>query len=93
VTPFRRAAAVHGPFAPELAQAVALGAAFLRREVESTFAPETAPLPAPARRELLDALAAVSSWGMWDALRSEAGEPVDQARAVLVRSVRALLRR
>jgi AcrR family transcriptional regulator len=93
VTPFRRAAAVHGPFAPELAQAVALGAAFLRREVESTFAPELAPLPAPARRELLDALAAVSSWGMWDALRSEAEEPVDQARAVLVRSVRSLLRR
>jgi hypothetical protein len=30
---------------------------------------------------------------MWDALRAEAGEPVDQARAVLVRAVRGLLRR
>jgi AcrR family transcriptional regulator len=93
VTPFRRAAAVHGPFAPELDEAVALGSAFLRREVEATFAPELAPLTGPSRRELLDALAAVASWGMWDALRSEAGEPVDQARGVLVRALRALLRR
>ena len=50
VTPFRRAAAVHGPFAPELRDAVAQGSAFLRHEVEAAFAPEieAAPLPTGA---------------------------------------------
>ena len=91
VTPFRRAAAVHGPFAPEIRHAVAEGTAFLRSEVEQAFAPELAAAPAGARRELLDALAASSSWAVWDALRSEAGDSPEQAQAVLVRMVRSLL--
>jgi TetR/AcrR family transcriptional regulator, regulator of autoinduction and epiphytic fitness len=91
VTPFRRAAAVHGPFAPEIRDAIANGTAFLRGEVELAFASELAQAPAAERRELLDALAAASSWGVWDALRSEAGDSPDQARAVLVRTLRSLL--
>lgn len=91
VTPFRRAAAVHGPFAPEIRDAIANGTAFLRGEVELVFASELAQTPAAERRELLDALAAASSWGVWDALRSEAGDSPDQARAVLVRTLRSLL--
>ena len=91
VTPFRRAAAVHGPFAPEIRRAVAEGAAFLRTEVEAAFAPELSRTPAAVRREVLDALAACSSWAVWDALRTEGGEAPDQARAVLVRLLRALL--
>jgi TetR/AcrR family transcriptional regulator, regulator of autoinduction and epiphytic fitness len=91
VTPFRRAAAVHGPFAPEIRHAVAEGTAFLRSEVEQAFAPELAAAPAGGRRELLDALAASSSWAVWDALRSEAGDSPDQAQAVLARMVRSLL--
>ena len=91
VTPFRRAAAVHGPFAPEIRQAVAEGAAFLRSEVEVAFGPELARTPAGTRRELLDALAASSSWALWDALRTEAGDSAGQARAVLVRILRSLL--
>jgi TetR/AcrR family transcriptional regulator, regulator of autoinduction and epiphytic fitness len=70
VTPFRRAAAVHGPFAREIRDAVAQGASFLREEVATVFARELAAAPAAARRELLDALAATSSWAMWDTLRS-----------------------
>jgi AcrR family transcriptional regulator len=91
VTPFRRAAAVHGPFAPEIRRAVAEGAAFLRTEVEAAFAPELSRTPAAVRREVLDALAACSSWAVWDALRIEGGEAPDQARAVLVRLLRGLL--
>jgi TetR/AcrR family transcriptional regulator, regulator of autoinduction and epiphytic fitness len=91
VTPFRRAAAVHGPFAREIRDAVAQGAAFLRQEVEAVFAPELAAAPAAARRELLDALAATSSWAMWDTLRSEAGVTPAQARVVVVRILRSLL--
>jgi TetR/AcrR family transcriptional regulator of autoinduction and epiphytic fitness len=91
VTPFRRAAAVHGPFAPELRDAVAQGSAFLRQEVEAAFAPELAAASPPDRREVLDALATAASWGAWDALRGEAGDSPNRARAVVVRTLTALL--
>ncbi len=91
VTPSRRAAAVHGPFAPEIQAAVAQGNDFLRCDVESTFGPELDGLPAAERRELPDALAATASWGMWDSLRAEAGDSAGQAQAVLRRTLRALL--
>ena len=91
VTPFRRAAAVHGPFAPELRDAVARGGEFLRTEVESAFAPELDALPPGERRQVLDALAAATSWGVWDGLRGDAGDTPDQARQVLVRLVTAVL--
>ena len=91
ITPFRRAAAVHGPFAPEIQGAVVQGSVFLRCDVEVTFGPELNCLPACERRELLDALAATSSWGTWDSLRSDAGDSVEEAQAVLRRMLRALL--
>jgi TetR/AcrR family transcriptional regulator, regulator of autoinduction and epiphytic fitness len=91
VTPFRRAAAVHGPFSREIRDAVAEGTAYLRQEVEAVFGPELAAAPPGGRRELLDAVAATSSWAMWDTLRSEAGESSTQAQAVVVRILRSLL--
>ena len=91
VAPFRRAAAVHGPFAPELRDAVARGGAFLREEVERAFAPELDAAPAGERGELLDALAVATSWGAWDVLRSESGDSPERARAVVVRTLAALL--
>ncbi len=91
VTPFRRAAAVHGPFSSEIRDAVAEGTAFLRAEVEAAFGPELAAASADPRRELLDALAATTSWALWDALRSEAGDSPDEARAVVTRMLRSLL--
>jgi TetR/AcrR family transcriptional regulator, regulator of autoinduction and epiphytic fitness len=91
VAPFRRAGAVHGPFAPELRQAMTEGSAFLRQEVERAFAPELAAAPDGERRELLDALAVATSWGAWDVLRSESGDAPERARAVVVRTLTALL--
>lgn len=91
VTPFRRAAAVHGPFSPEIRDAVAEGTAFLRAEVEAAFGPELAAASAGPRRELLDALAATTSWALWDALRSEAGDSPVEAQAVVARMLRSLL--
>jgi TetR/AcrR family transcriptional regulator, regulator of autoinduction and epiphytic fitness len=91
VLPFRRAAAVHGPFAPEIRDAAARGSAYLRSEVEAAFGADLDLLPADERRELLDALAACASWAMWDTLRSEAGDSPEQARAVLDRTIRSLL--
>ncbi|HZA77582.1 MAG TPA: TetR/AcrR family transcriptional regulator [Acidimicrobiales bacterium] len=91
MTPFRVAANVHGPFAPEIRQAVHAGSALLRAEVERVFAPELATSSAADRGEVTDALATVSSWGTWDSLRTEWNDDPDRARAVLARLVRAVL--
>ncbi|MBN2624237.1 MAG: TetR/AcrR family transcriptional regulator, partial [Acidimicrobiales bacterium] len=91
VTPFRRAAAVHGPFAPEIRRAIAEGSAFLRSEVEQVFAPELASMEATERREVVGAVAATSSWAVWDALRAEMGHSPEQAGAVVERTLRSLL--
>ena len=91
VTPFRRAAAVHGPFAPEIRAALARGTAYLRTEVTEAFAPELAAAPAADRDELADAVAAACSWPVWDALRADAGHGPDRARAVVARMLRSLL--
>jgi TetR/AcrR family transcriptional regulator, regulator of autoinduction and epiphytic fitness len=91
VTPFRRAAAVHGPFAPEIRHAAGKGTLFLRLEVETVFAPEIAAVDEGDRRELTGALAAAASWPVWESLRSEAGYSSAQAQGVLRRMLRSLL--
>jgi AcrR family transcriptional regulator len=91
VTPFRRAAAVHGPFAPEIRQAAGKGTLFMRLEVETVFGPEIGQAPAADRRELTGALAAAASWAVWDSLRSEAGYTPVEAQGVLTRMLRSLL--
>ncbi len=91
ITPFRRAAAVHGPFAPSIRRATARASAALRQELADAFAPETAGLTAGERRALLDALGAAASWAVWDVLRSEARCSEERAQAVLLRMLRALV--
>jgi AcrR family transcriptional regulator len=91
LTPFRTAANVHGPFSPEIRNAVHAGSAYLRAEVEAVFAPELAALRGQARSEVVDALATAASWSTWDTLRTEWGSGRAQACAVLARMVRSLL--
>ena len=43
------------------------------------------------RASVLDALAAATSWGAWDGLRTDAGDTPEQAQAVVVRLVTAVL--
>jgi AcrR family transcriptional regulator len=91
IDPFRRAAQVHGPFAPEIREAAAAGTGFLRRQVEEVFAPELGRLPDGERDRALLALAAASSWPNWDVLRSELHASVEEAAGALERTVLALL--
>jgi AcrR family transcriptional regulator len=91
VTPFRRAANVHGPFAPEIQRALRLANEYLREEVARAFQPEVARVPARDRREVVDGLSTALSWSAWDALRTDAGCTVEQASAVTTRMVTALL--
>jgi AcrR family transcriptional regulator len=92
VTPFRRAANVHGPFAPEIRRALRRATAQLRDEVAEAFQPELdAVAGSTARHEVFEALSAMLSWSAWDALRTDGECSVDQATAVTARAVRALL--
>ena len=91
VTPFRRAANVHGPFAPEIQEAQRLATDYLREEVARAFQPELARVPARDRQEVLDGLATALSWSAWDALRTDADCTVAHASAVVTRMATALL--
>jgi hypothetical protein len=62
----------------------------VREEVERLFAAELAQA-GPGREQLLHALVAASMWPAWSMLRDGLGLGVDQARAVMARTVGALL--
>lgn len=91
MTPFRRAAQVHGPFSPEIRRVLREGSVRLRRGIEEAFGPELGRLPADDRDTVLDALATATSWAAWDTLRSDWDRSVDGAVAAVARTVRALL--
>jgi len=86
VSPIRRAAEVHRPFSREITARLRDGQAFLRAEVEATFAPEL-EAAGPSRGDLLDALDTCLSWSTWSDLR----EGLDRDRADAIRVVRGLV--
>jgi TetR/AcrR family transcriptional regulator of autoinduction and epiphytic fitness len=92
VTPFRRAANVHGPFAPEIRRALRRATVYLRDEVARVFRPELDAVAATgARHEVLEGLSTMLSWSAWEALRTDGDCTVEQAMAITRRVVRALL--
>jgi AcrR family transcriptional regulator len=91
VTPIRRAADVHGPFSSEITARLRDGQAFLRDELEHTFAPELDAAGA-ARQDRLDAVDTALSWGAWDGLRHANGRTAPDAERVLGNLARAALR-
>jgi len=68
----------------------ALGAQ--RDELRRLFAKDVEPLPGPERSELLDAMAAAASPTSWDYLRNGRSLSPTRARAVMTRTLGALLR-
>src|SRR5258705_6221889 len=91
LSPIRRAATVHAPFSREVRSRLQAGHDFLRAEIEVAFAPELDKLTGVERMVTLDALDTALSWTSWDSLRSLNGRSTDEARAVLVRMVSAIL--
>jgi hypothetical protein len=70
---------VHGPFSEEITARLRAGQAFLREELERTFAAELAD----AGPDRLDALDVALSWATWDSLRVGLGRsPADAERVV-----------
>jgi TetR/AcrR family transcriptional regulator of autoinduction and epiphytic fitness len=90
VSPIRRAADVHGPFSAEIRARLRDGQAYLRAEVEKTFAPEL-DAAGDDRRQVLDALDGALSWRTWEGLRTGLERDLDEAEGVLRHTARALL--
>jgi AcrR family transcriptional regulator len=93
--PFARALAAQTLVggAPDQAWRVSRAALDAQRdEVRRLFASDLELLPGPERAELLDALAAAASPANWDYLRNGRSLSAPRARAVLERTLGALLR-
>jgi AcrR family transcriptional regulator len=94
-TPFRRSMVVQGLIGPLSEQALRVSRELLREErdgVAALFGAELATLPSSERAELVEALAAAVGPAQWEHLRSSRGLSHARARAVMQRSLLALLR-
>ena len=92
ITPIRRAALLRAPFSPVLAARLQHARAAARAQLAAAFQPELNGRPAAVRRELLAALAVATGFSTWEALRRHQGLAVNQARNIMARLVRALLK-
>lgn len=94
-TPLRRSMAVSALVGPVQSEAVRVGRALLRQQrdqVAALFAAELARLAASDRAELVEALTAAVSPASWEHLRASRGLSLPRARAVMRRTLEALLR-
>lgn len=92
VTPVRRAALLLRHRSPTIDDNLALLAKLLRDQVALSFAVELSEDGERGTRcTLLDALDLITSWEAWERMRTSQSLTRDRARAVLQRSIRALL--
>ena len=92
---FRRALtaqALVGPGAEDALRVSRYAVRLQHREVERLFQEELVGLPAPERAEVLEAISAALAPALWDHLRHGRGHSLARARAVIQRSVTAILR-
>lgn len=90
VAPAARAAALRLPYSAQLQRNRATHNARVRREVEEVFAAEL-DAAGREREELLRALLVNTTWPAWSMLRDDLGLGVDEATAVMTRTVLALV--
>ncbi|MEU5670719.1 TetR/AcrR family transcriptional regulator [Micromonospora sp. NPDC047753] len=90
IAPSARAAQMREPVSEQLHRNRLKHIERVRDEVEELFAVELAEAGA-GREQLLNALVVASTWQAWSMLRYGLGLGVDQARAVMARTVGALL--
>jgi TetR/AcrR family transcriptional regulator, regulator of autoinduction and epiphytic fitness len=90
IAPSARAAQMREPVSPQLRANRLKHVQRVRAEVQSLFAVELARAGA-GRDELVNALVAASMWPAWSMLRDGLGLSAERARAVMARTVAALL--
>jgi AcrR family transcriptional regulator len=93
LAPVRRAALLMEPFSAAIRTRLARARALGRAELRRVFAPELAALSAGERAAAVEAMAALSSFSGWEALRVHQGLSVSRAARVLARALHALLQR
>jgi AcrR family transcriptional regulator len=91
IAPVRRAALLMEPFSESVQARVAAFRARKRREAIGLFAQELSALGPEERSAAEAALAALTSYAAWDALRTQQGRDVEQASAALTAALRGLL--
>jgi TetR/AcrR family transcriptional regulator of autoinduction and epiphytic fitness len=92
ITPVRRSAVLNEPFSEGSHAGLQAFRAFKRAEAERVFGPELDARGAGEREEVVRALGAMTDWNTWEALRAHQGLSVADARAVMRRTIGALLR-
>ncbi|MGC4892462.1 TetR/AcrR family transcriptional regulator [Micromonospora sp. DT31] len=90
LAPSARASALREPFSPQLRRNREAAVDRVRAELEAVFGAELAHA-GPGRDQLLDALTVACTWSAWSMLRDALGLDLDAARAVMARTVGALL--
>jgi AcrR family transcriptional regulator len=91
MTPVRRAGERLRGRSPVIDERLGFARRLLRSQLEELFEPELAELDGAARRDVLDAIEAATSWRIWELLRTEQRCSVARARAVTTRTLTALL--
>ena len=92
ITPVRRAALLQEPFSAELARRLRWAHDTARGEIERTFAPELAVVPADDGNEIVLALDVATNWSAWDTSRRLNGLPIEDSKRVMERTITALLK-
>jgi len=90
ISPLRRSAMLQEPFSRIIASRLELARTLHRLDIERAFGPELDAARARGDVSLLEALAAVSSFVVWDEMRRHAGLDVAGATAALRRAATAL---
>lgn len=90
IAPSARAAQMREPVSEQLHRNRLMHIARVRDEVETLFAAELAQA-GRGRKQLVDAIVAASMWPAWSMLRDGLGLSAASARAVMARTVGALL--
>jgi len=92
IDPVARAARLREPFSPQLRKNRDWFVAAGRQQCEDLFAAEIGARRGRSRRQLLDAVAAASSWSTWYCLTEELGLDGDDAAAAMRLTLASLLR-
>jgi TetR/AcrR family transcriptional regulator of autoinduction and epiphytic fitness len=90
LAPSARASSLREPFSAQLRINRARNIARARRQIEEVFEPELASVH--ERDELVNAITVASTWSSWSMMRDALQIPIDDAKAIMHRTVAALLR-
>ncbi len=89
LAPSARASSLREPFSAQLRVNRAGNIARVRRQIEEVFEPELAEVD--GREQLVNALTVASTWSAWSMMRDTLSMPIDDAKAIMHRTVTALL--